>query len=207
MSRTDTKTKILNAAEVLFAMGGFAETSMRQITNKAGVNLASVNYHFGSKKELTIEVLDRYLAQLLPEIEASLVTLKQQQANFTANDILSRFIQPLLNLENISKGGAVCFLRLLGRGYVDVQGHLRLFITQKYRSEINNILSTLQQSLPQLSEEELFWRVHFTLGTSVFTLAASDALTEIVQADFGQTITTEDILAKLLPYVAAGMTN
>ena len=46
-----TKLKILDAAEELFAQSGFSETSLRQITNKAEVNLASVNYHFGSKKE------------------------------------------------------------------------------------------------------------------------------------------------------------
>lgn len=49
-SRSDTKTRILDAAEKLFAERGFSETSLRLITSKAEVNLASVNYHFGSKK-------------------------------------------------------------------------------------------------------------------------------------------------------------
>lgn len=51
-NRSDTKTRILDAAEKLFAERGFSETSLRLITSKAEVNLASVNYHFGSKKEL-----------------------------------------------------------------------------------------------------------------------------------------------------------
>ncbi len=49
-SKLETKTKILDVAEQLFASHGFAETSLRGITAKAEVNLASVNYHFGSKK-------------------------------------------------------------------------------------------------------------------------------------------------------------
>ncbi|MFC6979826.1 TetR/AcrR family transcriptional regulator [Microbulbifer taiwanensis] len=50
MSQTDTVSRILDAAEVLFAERGFTETSLRTITSTAGVNLAAVNYHFGSKK-------------------------------------------------------------------------------------------------------------------------------------------------------------
>ncbi len=45
-----TKDKILNAAEKLFAEQGFNGTSLREITSAAEVNLAAVNYHFGSKK-------------------------------------------------------------------------------------------------------------------------------------------------------------
>lgn len=48
--RSSTKEKILDVAEGLFAEYGFNDTSLRTITSKAGVNLASVNYHFGDKK-------------------------------------------------------------------------------------------------------------------------------------------------------------
>ncbi|CSD08028.1 TetR family transcriptional regulator [Vibrio cholerae] len=47
--RSSTKEKILDVAEGLFAEYGFNDTSLRTITSKAGVNLASVNYHFGDK--------------------------------------------------------------------------------------------------------------------------------------------------------------
>ena len=55
----DTKVRILNAAEALFAEQGFTQTSMRAITARADVNLASVNYHFGSKKNL-IQIKSKY---------------------------------------------------------------------------------------------------------------------------------------------------
>ena len=61
MAQTDTVTRILDTAEVLFAERGFAETSLRNITSKAKVNLAAVNYHFGSKKSLIQAVFARYL--------------------------------------------------------------------------------------------------------------------------------------------------
>ena len=57
----DTKTRILDAAEGLFMAHGFEATSLRQLTAAAGVNLAAVNYHFGSKEELFQAVLTRRL--------------------------------------------------------------------------------------------------------------------------------------------------
>ena len=54
-----TKSRILDAAERLFLEHGFEATSLRQLTAAAGVNLAAVNYHFGSKEELFQAVLTR----------------------------------------------------------------------------------------------------------------------------------------------------
>ena len=67
-ARITTQQKILNAAEALFARDGFEQTSLRQITHEAGVNLASVNYHFGSKKALIQAVIARYLSVFMPAL-------------------------------------------------------------------------------------------------------------------------------------------
>lgn len=204
-----TKTKILNAAEFLFATHGYAETSMRQITNRAGVNLAAVNYHFGSKKTLTIEVLDRYLSKLIPEIMSNLSQLTVSTNHSPKNDpsinaLFTAFKQPLMNLNLINEQGTIYFLKLLGRGYIDSQGHLRRFITTKYRDELRLIRGAFQNNCPNLSEQELFWHLHFALGTASFTLSASDALTDIVKADFNAELYLDDILDRMIPYVSAG---
>ena len=65
----DTKQKILDAARVLFAAHGFAGTSVRDIANVAGANVASVNYHFHSKEKLFFSVIDDCYAQSEAEIE------------------------------------------------------------------------------------------------------------------------------------------
>src|SRR5262245_9055913 len=77
MARPDTKAVILAAAEKLFAERGFADVSMRDITSAAEVNLAAVNYHFGSKDELLVALfvdrvtpLNRERATLLRDAEA-----------------------------------------------------------------------------------------------------------------------------------------
>ena len=59
-----TKAAVFNAAERLFALHGFQNVSVRDITAEAGVNLASVNYHFGSKDALLFEIFRRRTGEL-----------------------------------------------------------------------------------------------------------------------------------------------
>ncbi|PSD09742.1 TetR/AcrR family transcriptional regulator, partial [Stenotrophomonas maltophilia] len=59
-----TKDRILGAAEELFAQHGFAGTSLRQVTSQADVNIAAVNYHFGSKENLVNEVFRRRMDEM-----------------------------------------------------------------------------------------------------------------------------------------------
>ena len=60
----NTKDRILGAAEELFAQFGFAGTSLRQVTSRADVNIAAVNYHFGSKENLVNEVFRRRMDEM-----------------------------------------------------------------------------------------------------------------------------------------------
>src|SRR5437879_12891651 len=56
MASDHTRTAILSAAERLYADRGFADVTLRDIVAAADVNLAAVNYHFGSKDELIAEL-------------------------------------------------------------------------------------------------------------------------------------------------------
>src|SRR3954462_6664616 len=73
----DTKTRILDAAELLFMEHGYEATSLRSLTAAAGVNLASVNYHFGSKDVLFQAVLTRRLDPMNQERIALLEKLER----------------------------------------------------------------------------------------------------------------------------------
>jgi AcrR family transcriptional regulator len=55
----DTREKLLDAAQEVFVERGFYDATIRQICKRAGVNLALVNYHFGDKLQLYIEVIRR----------------------------------------------------------------------------------------------------------------------------------------------------
>ncbi|BCV36501.1 MULTISPECIES: TetR/AcrR family transcriptional regulator [Shewanella] len=204
-SRSDTKTRILDAAEKLFAERGFSETSLRLITSKAEVNLASVNYHFGSKKELIRAVLARYLDVFMPSASNAINELISQDKQASLDAIFSSLVGPLLELNKVRNEGTSIFLQLLGRGYIESQGHLRWFITTHYGKHLDQFVQAVSSSAPHIPPAEMFWRLHFTLGTIVFTMASADALNEIAEADFGEHNDIEAVIRKVIPYMAAGV--
>ncbi|AIW19313.1 TetR family transcriptional regulator [Vibrio coralliilyticus] len=202
--RNTTKEKILDVAEALFAEHGFNDTSLRTITSKAGVNLASVNYHFGDKKTLVRAVLNRYLEAFMPAVQDALINLNLNES-YEMADVFESLRGPLRALNDVRPNGTSRFMLLIGRGYTDVQGHLRWFITTRYQDALSLFTQSVMKANPKLSQEELFWRLHFTLGTCVFTMASSQALIEIAENAYGKQMDAKSVVDQLIPYLAAGV--
>lgn len=202
--RVSTKDKILNAAEALFAEHGFEQTSLRQITADAEVNLASVNYHFGSKKALIQAVMARYLEVLMPALDRELVQLTEQP-QVTTRAVFDCFRVPLNELRQVRKHGPTIFLSLLGYAYADIQGHLRRYTMDHFGDVMQRLLATLHLANPQLSPVDMFWRLHFVLGATVFAQVSGPALREIAAADFGEAIAADQVIDRLIPFLAGGV--
>ncbi|SET75060.1 TetR/AcrR family transcriptional regulator [Thalassotalea agarivorans] len=200
-----TKNKILDAAEGLFATNGFNGTSLREITSLAEVNLAAVNYHFGSKKELIKAVMSRYMDELSPNLESVLAGLLAQADKPSLEQVFRAFMQPLVALNEFRDNGTAIFLQLLGRGYTDSQGFLRWFLTTQYPGVFTLFVDAVKKAYPQLSTEDMFWRLHFTMGTVVFTMSSSEALIDIAKNDFDHNVDIADVIETVIPYIAAGV--
>lgn len=201
----DTKTKILNAAELLFADKGFTGTSLREITSIAEVNLAAVNYHFGSKKELIKALMKRYLDEFSPLLQVSLEKIINNPKKPTLEEVFTAFVQPLLKLNGFRQNGTSNFLQLLGRSYTDSQGFLRWFITTNYPNILDDFTLAVHKAYPELSTEEMFWRLHFTLSTAIFTMSSTEALIDIAKNDFNKDVDVTDVIYRIIPYVAYGV--
>jgi AcrR family transcriptional regulator len=172
----ETRTRILDAAEELFMQHGFEGTSMRLLTAKAGVNLAAVNYHFGSKDALIEAVFRR---RLDPMNQARLAELEKLEAHAGSPDpesVIRAFVSPTLRLVEDAKGGGRSFIRLLGRTYTEPTKAIRQLIGQMYAPVMDRYKSALARALPQMPAEELVWRMHFMFGTLAYTLAATDTV-------------------------------
>ena len=159
----------------------------------------------GSKKELIRAVLARYLDVFMPSASIEINRLHLAPEHASLNEIFSALIKPLLELNKVRNGGTIIFLQLLGRGYIESQGHLRWFITTHYGEHLATFVKAVAASAPHIPQAEMFWRLHFTLGTIVFTMASADALNEIAAADYGEHNNTEAIIRKVIPYMAAGV--
>jgi len=166
----DTRQRLLDAAEALFAEHGFAETSLRAITTQARANLAAVHYHFGSKDELLRAVFARRLQALNEERLARLTALETGGGPVTVETVLAAFIEPSLQLRGDGVQGEQ-FTRLLGRAQIEASEALRDFLRDQYAPVLERFQRTLVRLLPELSPGEIRWRLYFIVGALSFTYA------------------------------------
>ncbi|TAK43490.1 MAG: TetR/AcrR family transcriptional regulator [Betaproteobacteria bacterium] len=174
----ETRTRILDAAEELFMQHGFEGTSMRLLTSKAGVNLAAVNYHFGSKDALIEAVFRRRLDPMNAERIAELDRLEKSAAGTAPapERIIRAFLRASLAMIEDARSGGRNFIRLLGRAYTEPSKPIRALIGQLYGPAMERYKTAFQRALPELPHEELIWRMHFMFGTLAYTLAATDTV-------------------------------
>jgi AcrR family transcriptional regulator len=165
-----TKDRILDAAETLLGERGPGETSLRDITSAAGVNLAAVNYHFQSKEALLRAVVDRRIIPI-QQRRLELLDAAEAEAVEGAPD-LARVIEAFLlpPLEMIVR--APQFVPLMGRIYTEPQ-FVEEIIQKHMLPYKTRILAALRRACPGLSDEALVWRIHFSLGAMTHVLAGA----------------------------------
>lgn len=203
----DTKSRILDAAEVLFMEHGFEATSLRLITTAANVNLAAVNYHFGSKEELFQAVFARRLDPMNRDRMALLAAYEVAAGNqpLTCEKILSAMFIPALKLARDHQRGGQNFLRLLGRAYADPAPFIREYLSNQYAEMISRFRAAFGRALPHIAREEVSWRLHFVMGALSYTLAGTDVLKMIAQYHPEEVDNDEMLLKRLAPFLAAGL--
>ena len=164
-----TKDRILGAAEELFAQFGFAGTSLRQVTSRADVNIAAVNYHFGSKENLVNEVfrrrMDEMSAQRLSQLRSAVA-----QSPCELEAVLGAFVAPALALAQDRHGGGA-FIRVIARAYAEKNDSLRRFLSDQYGHVLREFAKAIAGCVPALSKEELYWRLDFLSGALTYAMA------------------------------------
>lgn len=207
MSQPDTVDRILDAAERLFAEKGFAETSLRTITGRAGVNLAAVNYHFGSKNALIQAVFERFLTPFCAGLDAAIDQRLREarRDDLTLQELLEIIARTAVELNAQEPERGIVFMRLIGLAYNESQGHLRRYLAAKYGQTFARLRRLVARAVPDVPPTEMFWRVHFALGAVIFTLSGLSSLVAIAESDFGTRPSFEDVAARLLPFVTGGI--
>ena len=208
MNDSDTKQKMLNAAEALFAREGYRATSLRKITGDACVNLAAVNYHFGSKEALLEAVLNRRLVPLnLTRIEALnevIEDAKKDGLRPELTKVMRAFIEPTLRFRDAGPGARNTIL-LVGRALVETDDTVRNKIMLLFTPFIKLFIESVGRSVPELSNEELVWRCHFVFGSVSHTMriCGLDSLPEPLKLSGEEE--TDPLIEMLISFVTAGV--
>jgi len=198
-----TKDRILTAAEELFAQTGVARTSLRAITALARVNLAAVNYHFGSKDGLVEEVYRRRLDPLNRARLVNLERLEKRARKPSLEDILEAFMSPVASLARDPAQGGPTVMRLLGQTHAEAEAPFKTWFAGEYKRVLERYHAALCRALPGLPPEDVRWRLQFLVGALTYPVAER----QLVELVSGETIDPEDVgrvVERLLPFVAAG---
>lgn len=206
MAEADTRLRILDAAERLFTDYGFEATTLRQITGAAEVNLAAVNYHFGSKEELIREVFRRRLTWLNQQRLQELDRLEAEAGGkpLKPSQILEVFFGVALKMAADAEGGGRSFMRLLGRTYAKPSDFVRGFLAEEYAAVIARFKAALIRALPGVPGEEILWRFHFMLGAMSYAISGTDAL-HIVAEDALDDSDARALYARLMSFMLGGL--
>lgn len=206
----DTRERILDASEKLFMANGYDGTSMRLITGVAGVNLAAVNYHFGSKESLIQEVFRRRLDWLNGERLRVLDEMERKAGGkpLKPSQIVEGFFGTLLRMAQDEAHGGITFLRLLGRTFTEPSDFIRTFLAKEYGEVMERYKAALFKALPGVPKAEIVWRFHFMLGATSYAIAGTDALRlvtdwQIEDADAMDRL--DHLLPRLMSFLLGGL--
>jgi len=189
-----TKQKILDTAERLFGQHGYAATSLRQIIAQAGVNLAAIHYHFGSKEELLHEIVVRKITPVNERRLELLSGIETQPAESDLERILDAFLIPMADAAQQHPD----FVRLMGR--LMAEGLLPDIFLKHFQPVVTRFTTALARALPELSRAELAWRIHFMIGAVAHTMTGAPVLPPIES----ETPDFHDRLRRLSAFLAGG---
>jgi AcrR family transcriptional regulator len=196
----DTRDRILDAAERLFAERGFAATSLRALTQEAGVHLAAANYHFGSKRELLRTVIERRVGGVNEERLKGLALLRSRADGkpLDLEAVLDVLLRPLL--ADPTATGIRSISAMLFREPIETIGPVMLEV---FSDATDRFTEALGESLPHLSEYELTERLQFLIGTMVHV--ASGHLDFFLQARELPARPPEQLVEALVVFLAAAL--
>jgi len=186
---------------------GFEGASMRLLTTKAGVNLAAVNYHFGSKDALIEAVFQRRLDPMNAARLAELDRLEKEAAGepLAPEAIIRAFVGESLSMIEDGRNGGRNFVRLLGRTYTEPSKPIRTLIGRMYASTMERFKAAFARALPEVPASELIWRMHFMFGTISYTLAATDTVQLIAGFKPEDRHDSRAMQERLVQFLAAGL--
>lgn len=166
------KMKLLNAAEQLFAEKGFESVSVRDVTQFVKMNVAAVNYHFGSRDGMLTLVMLRYANPVNEERLARLDATERKWAGkgLPLEEIMDAFVRPLLSQARRSDLSERLLYQLLGRIFAQYGQNMPSSIAQNFQQVNDRFVRAFAKALPTLAADDLAARIHLMHGGVIHLL-------------------------------------
>jgi AcrR family transcriptional regulator len=207
----ETRERLLDAAERIFAERGFEGASMRAVTQAAGASVSAANYHFGSKEALLRETLLRRVGPLNERRLARLDALEAEAGGrpLELETILEAFLRPVFEEHAASVDATARFRQVAARIYSDPPDIVAAMKRELFGPILARFVGALTAALPEKSREEIELGFQLTVGVMVHVISGH-LVTAPVSEDDGcecwtSRLSDESVLQQLITYVAAGL--
>lgn len=198
-----TRKRILEAATRLFAVKG-DKTSLREITAEAQVNVSAVNYHFGSREGLItavyqhrIEVLKQAQIRLLEQLETEAKAAGRPAIE--PRKLVEAYFRPFLQ-HTVGEIGAPP-----GQAPQDSNALVRTLALIEHGEVLERYRAAFAQSLPDIPEAELEWRILFMFAAASSAYSGSDGLLFAFSRKATEPLTLELLIERLIPFLVGGL--
>ncbi len=202
----ETKDRILKAARRLFSQHGVDGTSLRAITAAAHVNLAAINYHFGSKENLVTEVLMSFVYPLDAERNRILKAAENAAPDGIprVQEVVTAYIQPWLDFVADHPGMLETYLRLYTSQ--DSNGSGQSFGKMLYaisRAPYDGFTTAIFRALPEISRETLTLRMNIAI-TAAASVLLNPWFNHNLEAMSGFALNRENLLDFVSRFIETG---
>ncbi len=202
--KTPRKTRILDAAEKLFAQHGFDGVALREIAKLADVDVALTNYHFGTKRDLLTAVFHRRAVILNDVRNKALDACLAQAAPHPAKleDIIDAYLRPLGEVQASANEGWKHYLSLVA--WVNNSPKWgREFMTDNFNPFVLKFINALKEALPDADEQTLFWGYNYMSGALTLTFADTQRL-DVLSGGKASSSDVATGYAHMTPFIASG---
>jgi len=203
-SSTDTRERLLDVAERLFAEHGFDAVSLRAITTDAGANLAAVNYYFGSKEALIEAVVARLVEPVNRKRIEILDGIRQEELR-DARSIVIAFIDPVLEAAARGVGGDNRFFKLMSRCMAARDERVSRLVMRQFPEVVARFVEIICECGPGVSSNTAHLRLLFMAGAMAHSLFHHDKLAILSKGRCD--LPSFDVLREeMVVFLAAGLT-
>ena len=198
-----TKERLLVVAGELFADRGFDSVSLRTITDRANVNLASVNYHFGSKEELIGAVVDD-IVRPVNEKRLNLLSLIDYTKQDPIRKIIHAFIDPVFDISDSENDGDNKYYKLISRCIASRDERVSSIIIKQFPEILAHFVRALTKAMPSIDSNSAHLKIMFMAGALAHSLFHYENLLLISEGRFDLN-STEVLKSELVSFLLMGM--
>lgn len=200
----DTRERILDVAEALFAEGGYDATSIRNVAAEANVAIAVVTYHVGPKADLFDAVIKRRAVMMGEMRSAALSDALASTAGVPVPiEVLAKaYVMPFLQFARTHDRGWQNFAILMGR--LSNSPHGTDVIRRYYDDVARAYLAEMYRSLPGASPDSVVVGFLGMVSLMLFVCAGTNRLEALV-GDVGSALSEQSLIEHVLNFCVSGL--